>query len=215
MAASSDIYKFYKRFEEREKKFIEQSVDKATTLAIKSLLRQAEVDIKNIYKEVIDSFYKDYTPYDYIGLRNYSLFDLLDISYNENAEGAKYGSFHIDYDPSKATKFRNGNGDVFELSFVHGWHGGARSGNVTHLAGRTIETPHPNPGVPYYRNLIYSKNGSHWFSTKWTRVAEVMDPSPLEEFNKRISEYADAELQSKYNDYFNGYFNEIIKEARW
>lgn len=91
---------------------------------------------------------------------------------------------------------------LYELTFVEGYHGGAKTGKIK--IGDTIFS-HPNPGIPYWKTPIPQL-------CFWGRPA-LRSFSPynriINQLNKEMSEI-DEERQTEYNKYIDKIKN-IIK----
>ena len=211
---NKNIKNFYHQLEVEERAHIEKCVDKAVKIAVREMMKKTEKSFREMFRDAIDRFYQDYTPggvYPY--QRTNSLYNILDTEYLGEDAGYEYGAIAISFDDDKVTKFRNGNGSVYDLAFKEGWHGGAKSGDTTVLPTGTLHTPHPDPGTPYYRRMVKSRKHGRWFSVGWTRPAERTSPSPFDQFDDEIERFANEEMQGIYIESFNKHFSEILKEG--
>lgn len=159
--------------------------------ARKAHTRYRKECIEKWFKESIDSFYRDYTPKVY--KRSKSLYEVLDVDYIGDQE-----DIDINYESTKMTGYRNGyHGEdgLFGTVFVNGWHGGAGSGDFTHLSnGKVKRTPHPSPGTPYYRKPV-----PHY--VYWGRQAVRYSISPYDSIEEKIAEGGD--FQQKWQEFIN------------
>lgn len=211
---NKNIKNFYQQLETDERAHFERSVEKTTKIASRELMRKTEQSLREKFRETIDMFYEDYTPggiYPY--KRTNSLYNILETEYLGEESGYEYGAMSISFNEEKATKFRNGDGSVYDLAFKEGWHGGAKSGDSTVLSTGILHTPHPSPGTPYYRRMLKSIRHGKWFSVGWTRPAERTSPSPFDKFDEETDKFVNEEMQGIYTESFNRHFGEILKEG--
>lgn len=93
--------------------------------------KKYEYELKKIGNITIDKWYATYSPIYYH--RRGSLYD----SFQVNLQGLDYS---VEFDSSLISKFHNNSDYIYELSFIEGYHGGAKNG-----------IDHPHPGIPYWK----------------------------------------------------------------
>lgn len=134
--------------------------------------------IKEIYNQTADMFYKDYSPDIYKRQKGLMQIKELSLQYD------KYGrvsndTFESFFDDVQMHADRRGNvywrrngyfESLFDLTYMHGWHGGAPSSE---------DGDHPSSGTPYYRT-------PHPYYYEWGDRAEQMSPSPFEHFKELL-----------------------------
>lgn len=181
----------------------QEKVNKAVDDAFTELFKEMKSDLEKLYDKVVTQFYNDYVPVLYD--RNYSLYDILHMS--ENEDEVKWG-----FDSAKMTPFRSGGGheEMMELVFAGGWHGGADNGDYTvvysddSLDGYSIRyTPHPSPGTPYWRQPIP-------FYTQWGRQAAHSTP-PLKVWEEQKDEY----VRTKGREKMRSLVRDHIAKIKW
>lgn len=154
-------------------------------------------------------WYGEYEPMYY--RRHYELYKVVSLDINDTT-----GDVKIKYDSSKLTGFyrvtmnrylgqEKGREYIYQLSFVDGFHGGARSGPPDRL-GR----PFPgNKNMPFYRTPP-----SGFFPLKYSLwgQAAIQTSSPKRtierRFSKSYSEICDTineELEKRMNEYYEQY----------
>lgn len=193
--AAQDIPKYKRELKQLKRDTVKGIVK---NIKVKYSIKQKEL-YEAAFKEAVDMFYDDYSPNRY--RRNFSLYKAIDIKMN-TGDGTLYGTrddMSMDlsqvasfYSYDKVTEPRNGSQEyLFKLTFVEGWHGGAKT--INEEAAETWGY-HPNPGTPYYRTggFVTYPSGitkPHRYA-KWLRAhcAERMDPSPEKYFKSRIAD---------------------------
>lgn len=161
--------------------FLEQSktkIQEAVAIVQKEtwddFIHIVEERIKEMFNDVIQEFYNDYSPETYD--RNESLYDLLQTDTTDS-------SLMVWFDPSKMTPFRSGyDGEdgLYDQVFRHGWHGGAASGEG-----------HPSPGTPYWRTPVPYYN-------RWGREAAIASVSPLDNMMQRVRDYEERGIRNDF-----------------
>lgn len=144
---------------------VKSTIQQAVEAARKEFLFSLEDKVQTIFNSVVQDYYASYTPTFYD--RNESLYNLLQTS-------VKGDSLRIWFDPGAITPFRSGytgEDGLYDQVFRHGWHGGAGSGEG-----------HPAPGRPYWRTPVP-------YYSHWGREADIAAISPLEDMQRRISDY--------------------------
>ena len=165
MSLQSEIERYLQKnyIEKIEKKLIP-----VYNNAYGDFLDVVESKIRKIHETAIDEFYMSYRPMFYKERRG-SLYNTLLIKREGN-------ELSWDFEPSVMT-YRKGSGggenDLFDVVFVQGYHGGAKSDKYG---------SHPNPGMPYWRTPYPKYN-------KWGKPAEIAEISPLERFNEKMYIY--------------------------
>ena len=185
MSNSNNFYTVYNEYLETIVKRVRAAVEKAKEDAFADFLVVAEDRIRTIFNSVIQDFYASYSPKHYD--RTESLYNLLQITTTRDTLSGEFNS-------DMMSSFRNGySGDdgLYDQVFRHGWHGGAGSGDG-----------HPDPGRPYWRTPVPYYN-------RWGHEAAMSDISPLEDFNRRLSDYEKYEMQSDYDMIFSTHINNI------
>lgn len=197
--AVKQVTKAYREYErkslENDKKFIEE-------------LRfnfQYQLD------DIIDLFYEDYKPSKYY--RNYDLYNVgsSDIAY---VDAIPYLEAHLGPENMNNTH-RASDKYIYRLSFLDGWHGGARPSEPGGKMPKNDIGGNPFPGSydqPYYRagiglafwgdpavNVGYSPRDL--FVKSLNESSEAIENKYLEIKNKIYQEYVDAiyEINRKYN----------------
>jgi len=161
------------------------------------------------FRNVISEWYADHTPIVYD--RQHGLYNIFDIERDDDLELTAV------YNEKKMHGYRSGfrgdeNSDsLFRLIFIEGWHGGAKSGDYTIRYTRDgIEynayTPHPSPGVPYYREPVP-------YYTNWGRRA-VKSFSPYERIETKLNEdMSSGVYEQKRNELLEGVRERALAEA--
>lgn len=145
-------------------------LEEAKKAAFRDAVQELAKDLKEAFNDIINNFYNDYSPLPNEYVRNFSLYNLLQIKISDDGLSLKY-----DFDPSLMTSFRaakeiGAENGLYHQTFRKGWHGGADRG-----------PGHPSPGTPYWR-------GGYRYSL-WLRPAKVMKVPPLEQFKRWKEEY--------------------------
>ena len=134
--------------------------------------------IKDTFNDSISSFYGAYSPKKYKRHGNTSshtggLYDLINLD-----DGRDYQFFEDDYSDiySEANMHdgRKGYNGLFELVFVEGYHGGAKS-----ISGSKAKVwgSHPSPGTPYWRRRGFVRALRRWHNYgKWGSAAKQTTP---------------------------------------
>lgn len=150
--------------------------------------------VKRYFGEAVSKFYS-YKPKYY--RRQKRLGTILNIGREDNV-------LQFSFDETKLP-YRNelvGREDgLYNLVFIEGWHGGAYSGDYTVLPGRTIYTPRPQRGTPYWRNAKDSFRS-------WGRMAERDDVSPYDNMMQHIIRYWNTKAQNQVQNLFDKYMNQ-------
>jgi hypothetical protein len=182
------------RFERDVINFANDILSDFKQMAIKyeKLLRD---ELNYIAESSVDAFYEDYEPSSY---QRYG-----DI-YNTYKITVYLDQWEVVYDiqyNSNFMKYHEGKqGYLFDIVFKQGWHGGADEG-----------LGHPEPGIPWYRNL--ADQGS-WLC----RAAR--SNSPYEEIEKRLDNYIpkwEKQYQNELSQYLKKKtddFKEILRQAK-
>lgn len=182
-----------REFTRQEKEILEEfdkALDRATDLAVRDMLFYLDVEMKRIFRDVIDEFYADYTPQPDGYERHQSLYNLFQTQHftGENAR------LEFWFEPSEMTPFRSGyDGEdgLYDQVFRKGWHGGAGSG-----------PGHPSPSTPYWRT-------PHPYYTMWGREAAVANVSPLDRFYEKMHE-AEPVFSEEFGRLIDLHANEIL-----
>ena len=153
-------------------------------------VKEAKENLSYIASTAIDKFYEDYEPHFYS--RTYDLYNTYRIKVDEN-------EWSIDFDSSWMENWHRVDAQdpeyIFENSFIHGWHGGAISGEG-----------HPNPGVPHWRIpdvIVTDGEGLRAvFSDQSRWVPSLMSPSPYKEIVRKSNLYMKLETE-KYHAMYN------------
>ena len=162
--------------------------------------------IKSLFNMSIDHFYNDYEPRVYRREGNISkhtggLYDILEISASQEGLDINFNETKLPY--------RNGLGGrgdgLYNLVFIEGWHGGAYSGDYTVLPDRTIYTPHPQTGTPYWRTPTPQY-------TSWGAPAARAGISPFDEFSGNIMDYWNSDANNIIQRYYNESFDKCIQK---
>ena len=177
--------RFYADYMNKLKQKAVEAVRKAVAVTWQEFFVSVEVNMREIFNDVIQHFYDDYEPLHYI--RDNSLYELLQTRLSPEGD-----SIAIWFEPSAMTSFRSGyvgEDGLYDQVFRHGWHGGA-----DHIASykEAKYGVHPNPGVPYWRTPIP-------YYTHWGDPAKVASMAPLQEFRMRIAEYQRYAMISEFN----------------
>lgn len=194
-----DVDGFFNKCIERSQKKIDKAVDDAVT----ELFRELKEGLKDVYKEVIDAFYDEYKPTDAgpkFYKRSESLYNLMNMTDSPDV-------IEWDFDPGKATKFRNGNGNVYELSFIHGYHGGAAG---TDKRGMTVSTPHwrtPQPPDDFSEKDDDPDHVGGYF--RWGAEAAKSESSPYEEWERKRKEYVATNGRTRFIELLQEHINQI------
>lgn len=155
--------------------------------------QEVDQDIRQIFKEAMDDFYSDYTQSYYD--RRGSLYDII-------MTDVKPMSLSIWFTPEPMTFHDEdiGEGGLYDLVFRRGYHGGAESGDTTTYTIQqgnrkgervTVDTPHPNPGTPYWRK-------PYPYYLQWGRPAERADTPPLQDVKNRAKQYSAGPMKQKF-----------------
>ena len=127
-------------------------------------------DLNKIIKRAINDFYGTFKPKYY--KRKYSLKYMYNVT-------SKNGFIDMDFSGEYANaQHRLGNDELFNLVFIGGYHGGAKS-----IADNKIEKwgMHPKEGVPYWRTPYPNY-------TEWGYPAK-QDVSPMERIDDALNTY--------------------------
>ena len=186
MATGDDYAYALNAYTKNIAKKIEDAVKRVVPDVNRTFLQIIDQKIKDIHKESVDKFYSSYSPYIYE--RDHSLYKILELDLSDS-------ELRGEFNPNKMTGFRDGyHGEygLYDYVFRKGWHGGADHGDTTTVTGfdgdfsyeMKIHTPHPNPGVPYWRVPVP-------YYTRWGRQAKISEP-PLTTFKNKLKEYEDS-----------------------
>lgn len=189
-STNTDYSKYYASYIEKLKQKAAKQVRAAQDATWAEFFDRAEVDIRDMFNDVVKEFYLDYEPLYYD--RRESLYDLLYFRSKKTGTG-RYLEFG--FDPSNMTHFRSGYGGedgLYDQVFRKGWHGGADKG------GEDSGKPHPDPGTPYWRK---PQKGERY--TWWGRAARIADVSPLDNMKRRMEDYNDYYVQGIYTEIWN------------
>lgn len=156
--------------------------------------KQAEI-ITRIFNKDVEAFYRDYTPTVYKP-RNESLYDVLDIRFNQKGIVDYHKPDYSDlYDSSQMTVGRHGE-PLFGTVFKLGYHGGARgiSSRLSDVWGQ-----HPASGVAYYRTGGWVRypgaSVKRWHRYgKWGKKAEKAKKSIYKMMIEDLSEAEAGEM---------------------
>lgn len=157
-----NLEKFISNTEKRLIKNLQETVDNCKPEVTKQTLDLVDKKLHYFFETAITRFYSTYSPYYYDrrGTMNNIFFTERD------------GSLLRFWFDSDLMPYRDGSvGDLYDTVFVHGYHGGASSGDG-----------HPNPGTPYYRKPV-----GEW--SQWGRPALQAPISPLDHFNMMKEDY--------------------------
>lgn len=172
-----------------------------------------QVRIREIFNTAVDSFYQSYSP-SYYGRRN-SLYDMLQLHTDDSGmviSGLVEATDATDYrglfDKTMPTDRKGGS--LFDIVFVEGWHGGAKSINA---AAAATWGAHPSPGVPYYRRggIVIGKNGKRFYHKygKWGRQT-VRTESPYQKISMDLSSAERGELFEMFISIGDKYNEEAV-----
>lgn len=157
-----------KKLEEYVQK-IQVAANKALDEALKDFAPYAESEITNLFKEVIDDFYNDFSPAYYH--RSNSMYNIMKVNIHDKKIRIEMSG--------DALQYRNGSGGemLYQTAFKQGFHGGAPGG-----------PGHPSDGTPYYRTPY-----PHFIH--WGRPASI-SPSPFEQFKTKYKTEVEPELNT-------------------
>ena len=172
---------------------LEEEFKRVAWGTVREMLPQIAEKYEEIFHRAVQEFYWDYDPQIYG--RHYSLFDAVEFDYDPNSMKISYTAM-----PENTTPFRSGNGNVFNLAFERGYHGGADHGDYSSYpvsdpddSGFTIShRPHPNPGTPYWRT-------PHPWYTHWGQPAARSTP-PADVFMEKKEEYLSGEMLMEFKN---------------
>lgn len=173
-ALASNASKFNKLLKKIEK--IEKALEQAKEETEREAPKRAAKEVDYICWSVITNWYDSYFPHVYD--RTFSLLNSYHIT-----PGHGYLNFKLNAD--ELSGHRADNGYIFDLTMVHGWHGGALSGDE-----------HPNPGNAYWRYPI-----PEYY--QWYPTAAPRSFSPLDRIMEEIRAF---DFQNMTQELFKNYY---------
>lgn len=189
---------------------VKVAASKAHVRACRVYFNSLRKELPDYFEGAIQTFYKGYKPKDDGYIRNYSLYQLLNVGTNDD----EYNSAYIEFDSRKMTPFRSGysgKDGLYTQVFLKGWHGGA-----DHISPSKAEKwgAHPNPGTPYWRTpRIESQNTGAIYYPHWGEEAEVAEMSPFEDFRQRVEEFRLTTAQREFTENYGKFFQEEISNV--
>lgn len=171
---------------DRYLKRIKSCGDKLVKVSAKRIEPELKRTFKDSFESAVNSFYEDYIPEYYH--RNRSLYNIFEADSLISEDSV---SILLSLDDSNMTHDRRGN-SLYDTVFVEGWHGGAKSGDVTHMGGKTYSTPHPKPGVPFWRT-------PYPYYSRWGKQAVRSKDSPYNMYNRNVDK-EEARLNKLWGD---------------
>lgn len=187
---------FFQKVLAKAQSKINAAVDEALTELFQSL----KSDLLDIYQEVIADYYSDYSP-SFYG-RKGSLYNLIEFS--ESPDEIRW-----DFDPSAATSMRSG-GTVYDLAFLHGYHGGA-TGTDKRGESRgfmSYRTPFPGNFIKTSGDSNYNEKVFMNGYTRWGRAAAKSE-SPYEQWETKRREFISAEARSRFVELLQKHISNI------
>lgn len=189
---------------------IEREIASVFSNYVRDALKKAEKDfgkwqqikIKSMFDKAIDKFYEDYTPISYE--RKEGLYALLNLpSGNENGAILKFSDDYSDlYDEESMHSGRKGYDGLFELVFVEGYHGGAKSISADKAK---VWGEHPDGETPYWRRRGFVRALRRWHKYgRWGRPAKKAPKSP-KDMMKQFMDDAMPEMQEFYLELSDAY----------
>ena len=218
MGKYDDINRMCDEMISRQREFADEilrvmndETSKAMTEAYKKFGEEQKKAIEDIFNDAVSSFYDDYTPKIYKE-RQYGLYDLLSLRYDERGmvENGNNGDYEDFFDESKLHTDRHG-GSLYELTFLEGWHGGAKT--ISTNKAKTWGS-HPSKGTPYYRTggyvILNGKRVWHKYGA-WGRQAKQTTPSPYEKFRSEMISAEGGSIYQMFKTISDKYNDEAMK----
>lgn len=190
----------YDRWVNRVNRKMNEAANKVLDQAFPEFLEKVEINVRKIFTEAIDAFYKDYTPSgEYAYDRQYDLYKLLVVDRNQDR-------IALEFKPENMQGFRNGyNGEdgLYDQVFRKGWHGGAGGIHEEKIAQYGVHPGYlPGQNVPVWRTPAP-------YFTHWGEAAEVMSPSPLELIQDNIKQYESTQIMHDFKECWDRHFHNM------
>ena len=194
----------YDRWVNRVNRKMNEAANKVLDQAFPEFLKKVEDNVRKIFDDAITAFYHDYLPNVYD--RQYDMYKLLVVDDSDQDKIA----FEFRPEELEFNNRYNGEDGLYDQVFRKGWHGGADKGDYTSVyrsfssdsGDMVVSTPHPNPGVPYWRVPVP-------YYTYWGRPAEIMSPSPLELIQKNIKQYESTQIMHDFKECWDRHFHNM------
>lgn len=166
----------------------------------------ADKEVHSYFEDAVGEFYKSYTPKIYS--RTYSLENILSTQKFMNNDDYVY--YQYEFLPNKMSYYRNEKRyyvndlqhSLYNLVFVEGYHGGAKSG-PDHPEG-------DRQGKPLWRT-------KHPWYTRWGQDAEQMTVSgrktgPLSMIEEKITYFRENIADQKLNEIYQKKYNQYMSK---
>lgn len=199
-----DITKAYRRY-----------MDEGQKEAEKEFAQWQRTFLKEVFQDAITDFYSAHTPTKYsrrgdMGSRTGGLYDLYALS-DSNSETPllDFDSSSL-YNKANMHQGRKGYNGLFELVFVEGYHGGAR----TISPGKAkIWGKHPDGSTPYWRRRGFVRvlGRMHDYG-KWGRAAKKT--TPPKDLVETHLESKWPEMQDKYDELVKKYKDDKFEDFK-
>lgn len=173
---------------------------------IKGFTEFQDKKIRDAFNRAVTEFYEQYDPNKYkrrgdTSSKSGGMYNFLYIEYASDGQISFVG-----YDDTADVFKNNGSGSgLFDYAFMNGWHGGSPKGDRTVFGDHVLDTPHPNPGVPYWRDpTTYPRKFLNWGE----RAYVSSDGSPYDKSEEYISEAWD-EIDEEFENVVDKISNDL------